>query len=239
MEGLVIGVSGGIDSAFTSTLCALTGKPVRALALPIHQSTAEVSRADTHLAWLTQTHRQVQADTIDLSDSFDTFKQALPESAQDPRALANTRSRLRMAALYAVAGAQRMLVCGTGNRVEDFGIGFFTKYGDGGVDISPIASLLKTEVYQLSRHLGVSRDILEAAPTDGLWEDGRLDEDQIGASYVEIEWAMEFDGDPGELNERQTEVLELYRQLNRQNAHKTQPIPVCAIPDPLRSALYS
>ena len=235
LSGLVVGVSGGIDSALTSTLCALTGKPVRAFTLPIHQRAAEVKRAEKHLAWLTDKHPNVQAGNIDLTETFEQLKQALPEDSRGDLALANSRSRLRMVALYAVSSTHRMLVCGTGNRVEDFGIGFFTKYGDGGVDISPIAGLMKTEVYRLAEHLGVGEDILSAPPTDGLWADGRNDEEQIGATYKELEWAMEFDGDVAALQDRQAEVYHLYNHLNTINAHKMHPIPVCHIPADLRT----
>ena len=151
--------------------------------------------------------------------------------------MANTRARLRMATLYAVAQANYCLVAGTGNKVEDFGVGFYTKYGDGGVDISPIADLFKTEVFALSKALGIVDSIQTAAPTDGLWEDGRSDEDQIGASYPELEWAMQFDGDTTVLNARQQEVLSIYNKYHKANLHKMQPIPVCKVPDQLKALL--
>lgn len=236
MQGLVVGVSGGVDSALSSALCALTGRPVSALSLPIHQQADQVSRADRHLSQLSGNYRNVSAGSIDLTDTFASIQAALAGRVDGAHALANTRSRLRMCALYAVAGQQRMLVCGTGNRVEDFGIGFFTKYGDGGVDISPLADLMKTEVYALARHIGVGEDILKAAPTDGLWDDDRSDEAQIGASYAELEWAMEFDGDAAALQGRKAEVMRRYRELRRLSLHKMQPIPICRIPAHLRPA---
>lgn len=148
--------------------------------------------------------------------------------------MANSRSRLRMTTLYAVGQSNRCLVAGTGNKVEDFGVGFFTKYGDGGVDLSPIADLTKTEVFTLARHLGVVDSILNAKPTDGLWEDGRSDEDQLGATYPELEWAMDYTGDRSELNSRQIEILTIYERFNRANKHKMIPIPVCEIPSSLK-----
>lgn len=237
ITGLVVGVSGGVDSALTSTLCALTGRPVLAVTMPIHQHDKENARAEHHLKWLASQYSCVKTQTIPLSDTFDTMKQALSAASCKELALANTQARLRMSVLYAVAGSNRMLVCGTGNRVEDFGVGFFTKYGDGGVDISPIAGLMKTEVYRLAEHLGVHQEILQASPTDGLWADGRNDEDQIGATYAELEWAMEFDGEHETLSGRQAEVYELYNRLNRLNAHKMHPIPVCEIPAQMRVGL--
>jgi NAD+ synthase len=176
---------------------------------------------------------------IDLTHSFGVLEVALGlDAAQNHLALANTRARLRMTTLYAIAQANGCLVAGTGNKVEDFGVGFYTKYGDGGVDLSPIADLYKTEVFKLAKHLGVVQSILDAKPTDGLWEDGRSDEDQIGASYPELEWAMEFNGDETKLASRQKEVLEIYRKLNRANLHKMLPIPVCEIPENLKATLY-
>ena len=161
------------------------------------------------------------------------------DSISQPLAMANSRSRLRMVTLYAVAQANQCLVAGTGNRVEDFGVGFYTKYGDGGVDISPIADLMKTEVFALAKALEVVASIQNAAPTDGLWEDGRSDEDQIGASYPELEWAMTFSGEPSQLNERQQEVLKIYKNFHHANLHKMEPIPVCMVPPALKAALLS
>ena len=175
---------------------------------------------------------------MDLTPMFTQFQQGLPEGIQDALTMANTRSRLRMVTLYAFASHHRLLVAGTGNKVEDFGVGFYTKYGDGGVDLSPIADLLKSEVYALGKALGVSEEIIAAPPTDGLWEDNRTDEGQIGATYAELEWAMGFEADDARteaaLDDRQKEVLAIYRRFNRANRHKMDPIPVCRIPETLR-----
>ena len=174
---------------------------------------------------------------LDLTPIFQAVKNTLPADIQDDLTLANTRARVRMLTLYAVASHHKMLVVGTGNKVEDFGVGFFTKYGDGGVDISPIADLVKSEVYILGKELGIIEAILNAKPTDGLWVDNRTDESQIGASYAELEWAMDFESDPGEkdqLSARQREVLRIYRHFQNINRHKMIPIPVCTIPDSLR-----
>lgn len=235
-KGFVVGVSGGIDSALTSTLAAKTGAPVLCLEMPIHQSKDQVNRAMEHIEWLKFNFPNVAMETVNLTPIFDQFIMAVPESKVDQveMALVNTRARLRMTALYYFAASKGMLVAGTGNKIEDFGIGFFTKYGDGGVDISPIADLTKTEVYALAKHLNIVQSIQQAPPTDGLWGDDRTDEDQIGASYPELEWAMDFDGDESSLSERKKEVLAIYKRLNRMNRHKMEPIPVCKIPANLR-----
>ena len=235
--GFVIGVSGGIDSAVSSTLAARTGMPLLVVEMPIHQGRDQVTRAQEHIAFLKEGHGAVESVEVELTGVFDRLIEALPESADAASremSLVNTRARLRMTTLYYFAALQGRLVVGTGNKVEDFGIGFFTKYGDGGVDLSPIADLVKSEVYQLGRTLGVNEAILTAAPTDGLWGDDRTDEDQIGASYPELEWAMNFDGAGTALNDRQREALAIYRRLNAANQHKMEPIPVCTIPDELR-----
>ncbi len=235
MEGYIIGISGGIDSAVTSTLCALTGRKTVLLNMPILQTKAEYIRACEHIEALKSRFSNVQSLEIDLTTVFKQFQQTLPiEVVSDNLSMANSRSRLRMTTLYAVGQAHRCLVAGTGNKVEDFGVGFFTKYGDGGVDVSPIADLYKTEVFDLGRHLGVVSSILEAKPTDGLWEDGRSDEDQLGATYAELEWAMEFTGNSDSLSERQREVLAIYNRSHRINKHKMVPIPVCSIPKDLK-----
>lgn len=236
MNGFVVGISGGIDSAVVSTLCARTRLPVCCLEMPIHQAASQVSRALNHIAWLQEQFPNVRLTRVNLTPIFDTLVAILPpaeEEAKRSLALANTRARLRMTTLYYVAGLHSYLVAGTGNKVEDFGIGFFTKYGDGGVDVSPIADLLKTEVYEIGAFLGINRDIMEAPPTDGLWGDERTDEDQIGASYRELEWAMgmaeagktalDFEG-------RNRAVLEIYQRYRAANMHKMIPIPVCHIP---------
>ncbi|NQV44029.1 MAG: NAD(+) synthase [Rhodospirillales bacterium] len=235
--GFVIGVSGGIDSAITSTLGARTGLPLLCVEMPIHQAESQISRARAHIDWLIQNHSTVARTEVQLTPVFDGLVAALdtdaPGSGHD-MALVNTRARLRMTTLYYHAAAHNRLVLGTGNKVEDFGVGFYTKYGDGGVDVSPIADLTKTEVYAVGRALGISDAILQAPPTDGLWGDDRTDEDQLGASYPELEWAMAFGGDEAALDARQTEVLDIYRRLNAANRHKMEPIPVCLIPDGFR-----
>ena len=232
MKGYVVGVSGGIDSAVTSTLCALTGAPVFLLNMPIRQRQQDYELAAKHITDLSARFANVSGMEIELSEVFSAFEAAMPEPTKsDFLAMANTRSRLRMMTLYAVGQSNGLLVAGTGNKVEDFGVGFYTKYGDGGVDVSPIADLMKTEVYALGKHLDVIDGILNAKPTDGLWEDGRSDEDQLGASYPELEWAMEFAGDESQLTERELEVLGIYRKFHRANRHKMTPIPVCLIPD--------
>jgi NAD+ synthase len=232
--GFIVGISGGIDSAVTSTLCALTGKKVILLSMPIRQTSAEYSRAMNHITDLKARFPNVSSFDIDLTDTFSTFEKCMPfDLGENHLAMANSRARLRMTTLYAIAQANRCLVAGTGNKIEDFGIGFYTKYGDGGVDISPIADLTKTQVFSLAKEIGVIEEIIIAKPTDGLWEDGRSDEDQIGASYPELEWAMDFKGLESELDERQKTVLDIYRRLNRINKHKMEPIPVCEIPKKL------
>ncbi|MFO7884977.1 MAG: NAD(+) synthase [Desulfobacteraceae bacterium] len=240
MSGFVVGVSGGVDSAVTSSLCAKTGKQVMALNMPICQASNQISLAREHITGLENRYKRVQGVEIDLTRAFETLKNTLPSEIQDDLSMANTRSRLRMLTLYAFASHYRLLVAGTGNKVEDFGVGFFTKYGDGGVDISPIADLMKSEVYGLAEHLGIAAGIMDAPPTDGLFEDNRTDEGQIGASYAELEAAMVFDkGQPGQeeeagLNARQKAVLDIYRRLNQANQHKMEPVPVCVIPDAYR-----
>ena len=237
-NGFVVGISGGIDSAVTSTLCALTGAPTICLTMPIRQTKAEFDRAAEHMQDLKSRFANVSTQTIDLTPSFETLGAALPANATSHGlAMANTRARLRMTTLYAVAQANSCLVAGTGNKVEDFGVGFYTKYGDGGVDLSPIADLMKTEVFALAKALGVVTSIQNAAPTDGLWEDGRSDEDQIGATYPELEWAMCYKGETSALNARQQEVLAIFNKYNRANAHKMQAIPVCEVPDHLKALL--
>lgn len=231
LSGFIVGISGGIDSALTSTLCANTGKQVLLVTMPIRQTKAEFSRALEHIADLESRYENVTSITIDLTPTFEVFESTMPtETLENHLAMANSRARLRMTTLYALGQTHNLLVAGTGNKVEDFGVGFYTKYGDGGVDLSPIADLYKTQVFALAKHLGVVESILVAKPTDGLWEDGRSDEDQIGATYPELEWAMEFSGDESQLSERQKTALEIFRRLNRINKHKMDPIPVCLIP---------
>ena len=236
-KGFVVGVSGGIDSAVTSSLCALTGLPTLCVEMPIHQAANQVSRAATHIAKLKTHHKNVSSQWVELTGIFDSFVHSLPPSSDTDKhefSLVNTRARFRMSTLYYFAGLNNYLVAGTGNKVEDFGVGFYTKYGDGGVDLSPIADLNKTEVYALGKALGVIDEIIQAPPTDGLWGDDRTDEDQIGASYPELEWAMEFTGDPESLEDRKKEVFEIYQGYHTRNKHKMVPIPVCEIPQELR-----
>lgn len=240
LTGFCVGVSGGIDSAVTSTLCARTRKPTMVLNMPISQAADQLSRASGHNAWLTGSFPNVTAVDLDLTPVFSSIQDSLPSDIQDSLTMANTKSRLRMLALYAFASHNRLLVAGTGNKVEDFGVGFYTKYGDGGVDISPIADLLKSEVYALAPALGIAQEIIAAPPTDGLWEDNRTDENQIGASYAELEWAMAHNALPEEdkkdvvLDARQKQVLAVFNTLHAANRHKMNPIPVCTIPDGLR-----
>lgn len=237
-KGFVVGVSGGIDSALTATLCALTGSNTILVNMPIRQTSAELDRALEQMSALKKAYPNVVLQEIDLTPSFNVLEVALGlDTTQHHLALANTRARLRMTALYALAQSRGCLVVGTGNKVEDFGVGFYTKYGDGGVDISPIADLYKTEVFKLAKELDVVTSILEAKPTDGLWEDGRSDEDQIGATYPELEWAMQHNGNQESLTERQREVLAIYNHLNQANQHKMLPIPVCEIPQDLKATL--
>ena len=240
VNGFVIGVSGGVDSAVTSTLCAMTGLDVMCLEMPIHQAESHVSRAQEHIEQLTKRFPNVNSTRVNLTPVFESFKSEIdlkgPTSTVD-MALANSRARLRMTTLYYYAGLLGKLVAGTGNKVEDFGVGFYTKYGDGGVDLSPIADLLKSEVYDLGKALGVHQSILTAAPSDGLFGDSRSDEDQIGASYPELEWAMnqvEMGKTAEDFEKRERTVFEIYSRYNAANKHKMNPIPVCKIPDDLK-----
>ncbi len=231
-KGFVIGISGGIDSALTSTLCAKTGLQVIVLNMPIRQFKTEFNRSNEHIEWLKNNFKNVSSDTVELSSALDVLADCFPKDIQDDLTMANSRARLRMLTLYAFATHHKLLVAGTGNKVEDFGIGFFTKYGDGGVDLSPIADLNKTEVFALAKTLNVPQSIQEAKPTDGLFEDGRSDEDAIGASYPELEWAMDYieKKEEQKLTERQKQVLEIYTKRNVANRHKMEAIPVCLIP---------
>ncbi|MGL2994264.1 NAD(+) synthase [Flavobacterium sp. TSSA_36] len=234
-NGFVIGISGGIDSAVTSILCAQTGLEVLCIEMPIHQAPSQVSRAQEHIQQLKKRFPNVKSASSDLTSVFETFKKIVPEHENSDKvnlSLANTRARLRMSTLYYYAGIYGLLVAGTGNKVEDFGVGFYTKYGDGGVDLSPIADLLKSDVYALGEFLKVPHSILTAAPTDGLFGDDRSDEDQLGASYDELEWAMLQDEEKKsalDFTGREKEVFELYKRLNTANQHKMNPIPVCLI----------
>ena len=236
MQGFVVGVSGGIDSAVTSTLCAKTGFKLLCLEMPIKQESSQDSRASDHINWLKKNFKNVSSSRISLDKVFSSFTEIIPETKNHDaqfHSLANTRARLRMTSLYYFAALNNYLVAGTGNKVEDFGVGFYTKYGDGGVDISPIADLNKTQVFSLAEHLKILDSIQKASPTDGLWEDNRTDEDQIGASYPELEWAMEAHKNKltkSNFTTRETEVFDIYLNFNKKNQHKMNPIPVCFIP---------
>ena len=226
-KSLVVGISGGIDSSVVSTLCAKTGRKTIVLTMPIKQIKGQNDLSLLHKKWLSGKFVNVESHTLELDNVFKNFENTLSGFKND-HGMANSRARLRMTTLYAIATSNEGIVVGTGNKVEDFGVGFFTKYGDGGVDISPIADLYKTEVYALARALGIIEEIRNAAPTDGLWNDGRTDEEQMQANYNELEWAMKEFAEPSdsELTQRQSEVLEIFRRLNPQNAHKMKDIPV-------------
>lgn len=236
VKGFVVGISGGIDSAVTSTLCAMTGLEVLCLEMPIHQGKNQVSRARDHIVFLKNNFDKINSKEINLTETYDTFKKEVLKGKMDTKmelSLANTRARLRMTTLYYFAGINGFLVAGTGNKVEDFGVGFFTKYGDGGVDLSPIADLLKSEVYQIAKYLNIVNSIQKAQPTDGLFGDSRTDEDQIGASYDELEWAMQMKEEGKNTNDftgRQKMVFNIFIKRNNANKHKMVAIPVCEIP---------
>ncbi|MFN0728879.1 NAD(+) synthase [Polaribacter gochangensis] len=240
VNGFVIGISGGIDSAVTSVLCAKTGFKTVCVEMPIHQAESQVSRALEHINHLKATFSNVSSVKVDLTSTFEDFKTQAPSSENSDAlhlALANTRARLRMTTLYYLAGLEGLLVAGTGNKVEDFGVGFYTKYGDGGVDLSPIADLLKSEVYELAKYLNVAESIQNAQPTDGLFGDSRTDEDQIGASYDELEWAMQMLEKGKSISDfkgRELEVFKIYTRLNTINQHKMLPIPICKISGDLK-----
>lgn len=235
-KGFVVGVSGGIDSAVVSTLAAQTGRTTLLLDMPIRQHPDQLQRARDHIRRLQKKYPNVAAESIDLTATFETFEQSVGANRtgfpNQALSLANARSRLRMLTLYYYGQIHGLLVTGTGNKIEDFGVGFFTKYGDGGVDISPIADLTKTQVYRLAEELEVDTAIRQAAPTDGLWDAERTDEEQMGASYPELEWAMSVYGThrPEDFQGRQREVFNIYTRLHQAMQHKVNPIPVCTIP---------
>lgn len=277
VKGFVIGVSGGIDSAVSSTLCAKTGLPLIVVEMPIHQDYRQVTIAGNHIKWLKENFPNVTSTEVDLSKTFDDLYTILTFSPgagfgddmsfgrTKNLALANTRSRLRMVTLYAIANLHQYIVCGTGNKVEDHGVKFFTKYGDGGVDISPIGDLMKSDVYALGKEMGLIEEILNTVPTDGLWEGSPTDEDQIGATYDELEWAMNFvdenwfwetgmeckgfldyDFETNKskvckedfnLSGREKEVLKIYLKMHETGAHKMEMPPVCLIPDEYKTSL--
>jgi NAD+ synthase len=230
IESLVVGVSGGIDSAVVSTLCALTGIQTYVLSMPIRQRQDQHDRSIDHCIKLIERFPNVHWDTIDLTETFETFEKLW--MTDNALGLANSRSRLRMMTLYQTATERNGIVVGTGNKVEDFGVGFYTKYGDGGVDISPIADCLKTEVWDMGRELGVSEDIITAEPTDGLWDDARTDEKQLGMTYPELETAMKY----AELNEqprdsKEKQNLFKFLAIQKKAQHKMEPIPICILED--------
>ncbi len=236
LKGFVVGVSGGIDSAVTSKLCALSGFPVYLVEMPINQEESQIARAKKHMNLLKKEFINVNLISTSLTNVFNTFKDELKTNNSgelDQHSLANSRARLRMTTLYYYAGYYKSLVVGTGNKVEDFGVGFYTKYGDGGVDISPIADLLKSEVFSIGKYLRITNKILVAKPTDGLWDDNRTDEEQMGMNYDEIEEAMRLISDKipdNELDVDQLKARNIYIKLNEQNRHKMKPIPLCEIP---------
>ena len=229
IKALVVGVSGGIDSSVVSTLCAHTKLKVYALTMPIRQSEQTHSLSVRHAKWLTENFKNVKHINIDLTRTYEVFDSALSmPHFNSELGFANSRSRIRMMTLYQVAQSVNGIVVGTGNKVEDFGVGFFTKYGDGGVDISPIGDLMKTEVWDLGRELGILDDIIKAPPTDGLWEDGRTDQDQLGGlSYSQLERAMQWDEQAFEpAYDAECKLLSQYRHIRARNLHKMLPIPV-------------
>ena len=216
-KSLVVGISGGIDSSVVSTLCALTNRRTLVLSMPIKQIKSQHDLSTEHGNWLTERFKNVEHKIIELEELFKNFEKTLGEFKNE-HGFANSRARLRMSTLYQVAASNSGIVVGTGNKVEDFGVGFYTKYGDGGVDISPIADCNKTQVWELGRHLELSQKIIDAEPTDGLWNDGRNDADQLGMTYAELEKAMANKQDPN---------YKKYLEIRKKNLHKIQPIPVC------------
>ena len=220
-KSLVVGISGGIDSSVVSTLCALTGRKTIVLSMPIKQIKDQHDLSIKHAEWLKSKFQNIEFKLIEMEKIFNSFKETL-KSFDNEHGLANSRARLRMSTLYQVAASSSGLVVGTGNKVEDFGVGFYTKYGDGGVDISPIADCNKSQVWDLGKHLGVLKEIIDAEPTDGLWNDGRNDEDQLGMTYEELEKAMNDKNDPN---------YKKYLEIRKKNLHKMNPIPVCKFDD--------
>ena len=229
IQTLVVGISGGIDSSVVSTLCGRTGISTIAVSMPIRQSKTTHELSLKHGEWLESNYPNVSHETVDLTSPFKHFEKALT-TFESELALANSRARLRMMCLYQIAQSHGGIVVGTGNRVEDFGVGFFTKYGDGGVDISPIGDCLKTDVWEMGRHLNILPEIILAAPTDGLWADGRTDEDQLGMTYLELEVAMQEDLNVVSIRDSvNAENLKKYRAIRQRNLHKMLPIPVCIL----------
>ena len=216
-QSLVIGISGGIDSSVSSTLSAMTGLKTIVLSMPIKQKSQQHDLSLKHQEWLVKKFDNVEAHTVNLDELFSAFSSTLSQFDNE-HGMANSRARLRMTTLYQVAAANKGIVVGTGNKIEDFGVGFYTKYGDGGVDISPIADCKKTQVWELGKYLGISKKIIDAEPTDGLWNDGRNDTEQLGMTYAELEKVMENKNDPN---------YQKYLEIRKKNLHKMNPIPVC------------
>ena len=220
-QSLVIGISGGIDSSVSSTLSAMTGLRTIVLSMPIKQKSSQYDLSLKHQEWLVKNFKNVEGHVVNLDELFKTFESSLSKFDNE-HGMANSRARLRMATLYQVAAANKGIVVGTGNKIEDFGVGFYTKYGDGGVDISPIADCNKTEIWELGKELNISNEIIDALPTDGLWDDGRTDEGQLGLKYEELEEAM---NNPDSINRQK------YEKIRKLNLHKMEPIPICKIPN--------
>jgi len=220
-QSLVVGISGGIDSSVSSTLSAMTGLKTIVLSMPIKQKLSQHDLSLRHQEWLVENFKNVEAHTLNLDKLFETFESTL-SNFDNELGMANSRARIRMTTLYQVAAANKGIVVGTGNKVEDFGVGFYTKYGDGGVDISPIADCNKSEVWEIGKSINILKEIIEAAPTDGLWDDGRTDEGQLGLKYAELEEAM---------NNVNSINREKYEKIRKMNLHKMKPIPVCKIPN--------
>jgi NAD+ synthase len=224
IKTLIVGVSGGIDSAVVSTLCAKTGIPTIAVGIPLNSKPENTKLSELQLDFLSKLN--IKTVEYDLSKTFKTFEGLMSDFFVSDLASANSKSRMRMMTLYHIATTMKGIVVGTGNKVEDFGVGFYTKYGDGGVDISPIADLYKTEVRELGRYLGVPQEIINSTPTDGLWDDDRNDEEQIGATYEDLEWVMEYGIDKQSYTEKEFKVLQIYQNFNEKNKHKMVPIPI-------------
>ena len=220
-QSLVIGISGGIDSSVSSTLCAMTGLKTIVLSMPIRQKSSQHDLSLKHQEWLIKNFKNVDAHTVKLDELFKSFETSLTKFNNE-HGMANSRARLRMTTLYQVAAANKGIVVGTGNKVEDFGVGFYTKYGDGGVDISPLADCNKTDIWKLGKELKILQEIIDAPPTDGLWDDGRTDEGQLGLKYKDLEEAM---------NNPNSQNREKYEKIRKLNLHKMEPIPVCKIPN--------
>ena len=234
IKSFIVGISGGIDSSLTSALCALTGLKTIIISMPIHQKDCELNNAKKHAKWLINKYSNTSIENIELTHLFEEYKKTIPKKFHSELSLANSKARLRMITLYQFASKLNGIVVGTGNKIEDFGIGFFTKYGDGGVDISPIADLTKSEIKKLAKFCGIIKSVIDATPTDGLWDDGRTDEEQIGAKYSDLEWAMQ-NNTTKILTKKEKEILSIYQDLHETNQHKMLPIPICKIPNEFKN----